>query len=184
MVRRNEDLDRFDESKPVKGAKKVPFDFVLDELAAMSPTTRPMFGCTAVYVGERIVMILRKKADDAHDSGVWLATIEAHHASLRDELPSMRSIAVFGSKITGWQNLPEESDDFEESVLRACALVRAGDLRIGKVPAKKGEKKPTKSPPRAEKPAAVRTPGTKPTKKPATKKPAAKKPAAKKRTSR
>ncbi len=170
MVRRNESLDRFDASKAVKGAKKIPFDFVLDELAAMAPTTRPMFGCTAVYVGERIVMILRKKADDAHDSGVWLATTETHHASLRDELPSMRSIAVFGSKITGWQNLPEESDDFEESVLRACALVRAGDLRIGKVPAKKGEKKPA-----VKKPAA---------KKPTVKKPTVKKPAAKKRPSR
>ncbi|MFO0647861.1 MAG: hypothetical protein U0326_16600 [Polyangiales bacterium] len=177
MVRRNEDLDRFDESKPVKGAKKIPFDFVLDELAAMAPTTRPMFGCTAVYVGERIVMILRKKSDDPYDSGVWLATTETHHASLRDELPSMRSIAVFGSKITGWQNLPEESDDFEESVLRACALVRSGDLRIGKVPAKKGEKKPTVKKPAAKEPAA-KEPAAK--KKPVAKK----KPAAKKRSSR
>jgi hypothetical protein len=30
--------------------------------------------------------------------------------------------------------LPLDADDFEESVLRACALVRAGDARIGKVP--------------------------------------------------
>jgi hypothetical protein len=36
--------------------------------------------------------------------------------------------------VTGWQILPVEADDFEESVLRVCALVRAGDVRIGKVP--------------------------------------------------
>lgn len=52
----------------------------------------------------------------------------------------MRSVAVLGPGVTGWQNLPETSDDFEDAVLRACALVRAGDLRIGKVPKSKQKK--------------------------------------------
>ena len=30
--------------------------------------------------------------------------------------------------------LPVDAEDFEESVLSACALVLAGDARIGKVP--------------------------------------------------
>ncbi len=137
MVRRNESLDRFAEAPTGRKAAKIPFDFVLEALAPLSPTTRLMFGCTAVYVGERIVFALRKKQGDAHDSGVWVATTEAHHASLREALPSLRSISVFGVGVTGWQNLPETADDFEESALRACALVRAGDPRIGKVPAKK-----------------------------------------------
>jgi hypothetical protein len=176
MVRRNESLDRFAEApEPRKGAK-VAFEFVLDALAPLSPTTRPMFGCTAVYVGERIVMILRKKEGDAHDSGVWLATVESNHASLREELPSMRSIAVFGTGVTGWQNLPEADEDFEEAVLRACALVRAGDPRIGKVPARKGAKKAPAEAPVAKKPVAKKTAA----KKTAAKKPAAKKPAVKK----
>lgn len=141
MVRRNESLDRFAEAPTGRKTAKIPFDFVLEALAPVNPVTRPMFGCTAVYVGERIVLILRKKAGDTHDSGVWVATTEAHHASLREELPSLRSIAIFGDGVTGWQNLPETADDFEESALRACALVRAGDPRIGKVPAKKRPKK-------------------------------------------
>jgi len=119
--------------------KKIPFDFVLDELERLDPATRPMFGCTAVYVSDQIVMILRDKGDA--DSGVWLATTAVHHDSLRRELPGLRSISVLGDGVTGWQNLPKDSDDFEQSVLRACALVRAHDARIGKVPASRRTKR-------------------------------------------
>ena len=120
---------------PSKPATKPPFDFVLDELAALEPWTRPMFGCVAVYVEDRIVAILRDKGKPACDDGVWIATSREHHASLRVELPSLRSISVLANGgTTGWQILPAEADDFEESVLRACALVRAGDARIGKIP--------------------------------------------------
>jgi hypothetical protein len=115
-------------------AKETPFGFVLDEIADLHPWTRPMFGCVAVYVEEKIVFCLRDKKDSPRDNGVWLATTKEHHASLRRELRSMRSIAVLGVAVTGWQVLPATSTDFEESVLRACALVRAGDPRIGKVP--------------------------------------------------
>jgi hypothetical protein len=114
-------------------AKKVPFAFVLDELDALAPSTRPMFGCTAVYVGPRIVLILRDGRGEA-DDGVWIATTAEHHASLRAELPSMRSIAVFGPGVSGWQVLPASGDDFEAEVLRACELVRRGDPRVGKIP--------------------------------------------------
>jgi hypothetical protein len=119
---------------PRTRTKKPAFDFVLEEIADLEPWTRPMFGCTAVYVGEKIVFCLREKKDSPHDNGVWIATTKEHHASLRRELPSMRSIEVFGVGETGWQVLPAAASDFEESVLRVCALVRAGDARIGKVP--------------------------------------------------
>jgi len=116
----------------IRKTKAIPFAFVLDELAGIDPWTRPMFGCTAVYVGERIVFILRDKKDG--DDGVWVATTKEHHASLRSELPNLRSITMFGVGETGWQMLPVDAEDFEETVLLACALVRAGDPRIGKVP--------------------------------------------------
>jgi hypothetical protein len=116
--------------------KKVPFEFVLEELEPLGPWTRPMFGCHAVYVDERIVFILRHKKRPPGDDGVWVATTHQHHASLRRELPSLRRVEVLaGGAETGWQVLPAEADDFEASVLHACALVRAGDPRIGKIPA-------------------------------------------------
>jgi hypothetical protein len=135
--------------KPVapvaKAPKKIPFDFVLDELAELSPVTRPMFGCTSVYIGEKIVMVLRDKEGDLYDNGIWIATTEAHHAALRVDLPIMRSIKVFGEGVTGWQVLPADDDRFEEHALRACEIVRVNDPRIGKIPASKkpASKKPT-----------------------------------------
>ncbi len=118
----------------VKQRKAVPHGFVLDALAPLSPYTRPMFGCLAVYVQDKIVLILRDKRENTADNGVWLATTEAHHESLRREFPNMRSIRVFGKQVTSWQVLPADAPDFEGAALRACDLVLAGDSRIGKVP--------------------------------------------------
>jgi len=59
--------------------KTIPHAFVLDAIAAASPITRPMFGCLAVYVKEKIVLILRDRRDETADNGVWLATTEDHH---------------------------------------------------------------------------------------------------------
>jgi hypothetical protein len=117
----------------LKPRKKVPHAFVLEALATLAPRTRPMFGCLAVYVAEKIVLILRDKPAAA-DNGVWLVTTEAHHESLRRDFPHMRSIKVFGKAVTGWQVLPADAPDFEEAALRACELIAARDPRIGKTP--------------------------------------------------
>jgi len=135
----------------VKQRKPVPHEFVLDALAPLSPRTRPMFGCLAIYVEDKIVLILRKKdkPDQTADNGVWLATTEEHHQSLRRDFPSMRSIKVLGKKVTGWQVLPSDAEDFEEAALRSCELVLAGDPRIGKVPGARRAKASMKAKKRA-----------------------------------
>ena len=112
----------------------MPHAFVLDAIAALSPRTRPLFGCLAVYVEDKIVFALRDKEGSAADNGVWLATTAEHHESLRGEFPHMRSIQVLGTAVTGWQVLPADAPDFEEAALRACELIVARDGRIGKVP--------------------------------------------------
>ena len=101
-----------------------------------------MFGCLAVYVGEKIVLILRDKLGADPDNGVWIATTEEHHESLRRDFPGMRSIRVFGHEVTHWQVLPSDAADFEEAALRACELIAARDPRIGKIP--KGRRPRTK----------------------------------------
>ena len=123
-----------------KKKKPLPHPFVLDALEAAHPETRPMFGCTAVYVGEKIMLVLRDKGGADADSGVWVATTLDHHESLRRELPSLRSITVFGTGVTGWQVLPSTSPDFEDEALRVCEMILTGDARVGKIP---GEKKKT-----------------------------------------
>jgi hypothetical protein len=98
----------------------VPHEFVLDALEPMNPVTKPMFGCLAVYVKEKIVLILRDHRDHPDDNGVWLATGPEHHDSLRREFAHLRSIRIFGTPMTSWQLLPADASDFEESALHVC----------------------------------------------------------------
>ncbi len=132
--------------------KSEPFPFVLDELAELDVRTRPMFGCLAVYVRERIVFVLRDKGPGDADSGVWVVFEPEHFASLHAVLPDLEPIAIFGDKVRGWKKLSAQAADFEQSVLTACALVVGDDPRIGKVPGTKGPKRPRspKAKPKAE----------------------------------
>ena len=127
-------LPALGESLIPKRRKPIPHAFVLDAIASLSPYTRPMFGCLAIYVKDKIVLILRDKPTSTADNGVWLATNQEHHQSLRREFPNMRSIQVLGKPVTGWQVLPADAPDFETAALHACELVLAEDPRIGKVP--------------------------------------------------
>src|SRR5882762_671175 len=99
--------------------KSVPYEFVLDAISELSPETRPMFGCLAIYVGDKIVGVLRDKdSSGVEDNGMWLATTKEHHQSLQADFPNMRSIGVLGKGVTGWQILPADAPDFEEAALR------------------------------------------------------------------
>ena len=133
--------DSFLRGKP---RSRVPHEFVLDALEPIGPVTKPMFGCLAVYVREKVVLILRDHRDHPADNGVWLATSAEHHDSLRREFPRMRSIQMFDMPVTNWQILPADATDFEESALHACELVLARDPRIGRVPARRSVSRKTR----------------------------------------
>jgi hypothetical protein len=125
----------------MKPRKALPFEFVLEALGSTPITTRAMFGCHAIYVGEKVVLMLRQKEYDTDDNGVWIATKPEHHESLRREFPHLRPIRLMGGKIASFQNLPAEAPDFEEAAVRACELIRAKDARIGNVPKRKQKQK-------------------------------------------
>jgi hypothetical protein len=133
---------RLNEGLPVKLRKPAPYEFVLDTLAPVRPFTRSMFGCVAVYVGEKIVLLLRHKSTSIEDNGVWLATTPQHHASLGREFPNMRTIKLLGKEVTGWQVLPADAEDFEQAAMHAAELILAGDPRIGKIPGER-RRRPT-----------------------------------------
>jgi hypothetical protein len=137
--------EALDASLLPKQRKPIPHAFVLDAISSLSPHTRPMFGCLAIYVKDKIVLILRDKPTNSGDNGVWLATTEEHHQSLRREFPNMRSIQVLGKPVTGWQVLPVDAPDFESAALLACELVLAGDARIGKIPGARTSKSGSKA---------------------------------------
>jgi hypothetical protein len=75
----------------------IPFNFVIENLFSVDPIVKPMFGAHAVYVGNKIVLILRDKDDE--DSGVWIATTVEHHSSLKEDFPNMHSIKIFGPEL-------------------------------------------------------------------------------------
>jgi hypothetical protein len=137
---RKSTLFEIDDCLTPRRRKPVPHEFVLDAIAQLSPRTRPMFGCVAVYVEDKIVLALREKSGDTADNGVWLATTPEHHRSLQKEFPNMRSIQVFAKPVTGWQLIPADAADFEEAAMHACELIAAGDPRIGKVPKRRAPK--------------------------------------------
>jgi hypothetical protein len=124
--------------------KKIPFDFILEELHALKPIVRPMFGCFAVYVKDKIVLALRNRTEYSHDNGVWLATKREYHESLRSDFRSIRTIRLFGNRESNWQNLPIDADSFEEDVVKACQFILKGDARIGTIPRKRGKIHPSK----------------------------------------
>lgn len=124
----------------MKTAKKIPYEFVLEEIEKLRPYTKPMFGCTAVYVGDKILFVLRDRESSPRDNGMWLATTREHHASLKKDFPEMRSIEIFETKDTGWQVLPADSESFEDMALLACKFILRDDDRIGKVPKPKKPK--------------------------------------------
>lgn len=142
--------------------RPIAYEFVLDALARVEPTTRAMFGSTGVYVGERVLFILRQKGDS--DDGVWLAFESAAEAEVYALFPRLKPIDVLGN-VRSWRKLSAHDESFEEDVLKACRLVCSGDTRLGKVPDR--QKKKTKA--ASAQPKAKAAPRTKATKSAATK---------------
>ncbi len=101
----------------------------------------------ALYINEKIILMLRQRKEAPGINGVWIATSPEHHKSLKNDIPSLRSISPVSNDPaeTGWQLIPLDSDNFEKSVIKACELIKHGDLRIGKIPIprkKKANNKP------------------------------------------
>lgn len=120
--------------------KAPAFPFVLEFLEPVAPYSRPMFGCTAVYIGEKIVLALRDRPTERQCNGIWIATTSEHHASLKQDLPGLCSISVLGPGVTGWQMIRSSDPDFESQAETLCDLIRRGDPRIGKTPERKRRK--------------------------------------------
>jgi len=115
--------------------KKMPFAFALEELDAMAPLIKPMFGGFVVYIGERMTLFLydRDKLPPQF-KGVSLATTPEHYRSLAQEFSSTRDDEPRKIGEHPWLHIPADAADFEEQVMKACELILNGDPRIGREP--------------------------------------------------
>jgi hypothetical protein len=126
---------------PGKGAKTkrkpAPYPFILEALTPLEPEVRPMFSGFAVYVGDKIVLMLRDSPKQPEDNGVWLVfseTADLDDPGIRRDFPSIRLIALLGGKIGHWRLIPADGATFESEALHACELLLKHDARFGRVP--------------------------------------------------
>lgn len=127
--------------------KTIPFEFVFDYLLPLDVTIKQMFGLFALYINEKIILILRQRKEFPDTNGVWIATNKEYHKSLKNDIPSLRSISTYsdGATETEWQLIPVDIDDFEYSVIKVCELIKHGDPRIGRIPIPRKVKQKNKS---------------------------------------
>jgi hypothetical protein len=124
-------------ARPAKPKQKAPYAFVLDALMPLNPEVRRMFSGFAVYLGDRIVCMLRDHSKSPQDNGVWLVLSEGmspQDEELRREFPSIRRIELLGNKIGHWLVIPSDSPGFETEALHACDLLLRHDPRLGRIP--------------------------------------------------
>ena len=129
---------------PAKSKRKAPpYPFVLEALAPLEPEVRPMFSGYAVYIGDKIVLMLRDSPKAEQDNGLWLVFAEQTEAalaltnkpkSLGKKLPSLRLIQLLGGVIKHWLLIPSDGPNFESEAQQACDLILARDPRIGRIP--------------------------------------------------
>jgi hypothetical protein len=128
--------------------KKMPFGFALEELEALSPAVKPMFGGFIVYIGERMTLFLYDQEKLPGFKGVSLATTPGHYRSLAQEFSSSRDAEPRKIGKHPWLLIPASAVNFEEQVLKACEMILNGDQRIGRAPEAK-KLKPAKKETRA-----------------------------------
>jgi hypothetical protein len=120
--------------EPITIKKKAPFAFALEELDALSPMIKPMFGGFAVYLGEKLVLFLYDQEKWPDFQGVSLATTPEHYRSLAQEFSSTRDAEPQKIGKHPWLLIPASAADFEEQVMKACEMILNGDPRIGRAP--------------------------------------------------
>ena len=117
--------------------RSAPYPFIIEALAPLEPEVRPMFSGWAVYLGEKIVLMVRDSPKKPKDNGVWLVFSETANLAdpgIRKDFPSIRLIKLLGGKIAHWRLIPADSPTFESETLHACELLLKHDLRFGRIP--------------------------------------------------
>lgn len=114
--------------------KTIPFDFVFDYLPR-NVVIKSMFGMQYIYLGRKLMLMLRKSVKDVDMNGVWVATAKEHHRSLENDIPAMVGYVLDNGDTyeSNWRLIKDDRDDFEEAAIKVCELIAHGDPRIGKL---------------------------------------------------
>ena len=89
---------------------------------------KPMFGCQAVYIFGKLVLVLAAKAEPWN--GLLVCTSHEFHSALIAQYPGLRPHPVLGK----WLYLAQADDSFEETAQQLVQHVMKKDPRIGVEP--------------------------------------------------
>jgi hypothetical protein len=89
---------------------------------------KPMFGCQAVYMFGKLVLVLAAKAEPWN--GLLVCTSHEFHSALIAQYPGLRPHPVLGK----WLYLAQADDSFEEAAQQLVQQVMKKDPRIGVEP--------------------------------------------------
>lgn len=84
-----------------------------------------MFGCQAVYLFGRLVLVLAAKEEPWN--GLLVCTSREYHAALIGKYPSLQPHPV----LSKWLYLAQSCDEFEETAQRLVEHAIKNDARIG-----------------------------------------------------
>jgi hypothetical protein len=88
---------------------------------------RRMFGCLAVYLGQKNTMVLAESPDDDVWNGVLIPTFHEHHESLMEQCEGLAPHPV----LKKWLYLPLKHPQFEEGIEGLVLAISRRDPRIG-----------------------------------------------------
>lgn len=113
--------------------KSIPYDFVFDYLP-LGIIVKPMFGMHYIYLGKKIMIILRKRDNEPELNGIWVATSKEHHQTLQTNIPELGAFFIDNDERHGnWLFIADDSENLEEATIKVCELIVHGDLRIGRL---------------------------------------------------
>jgi hypothetical protein len=120
--------------------KTMPFDFLLTYLPR-NIVVQPAIGMFYIYWNKKIVLIARQTGKNPQHNGLWIATDQQYHASLKQQIPAISNF-VFeeGAEIaSNWLLLSEGHDDFETAAITISELITKRDPRIGRTTPKSAQ---------------------------------------------
>lgn len=92
-----------------------------------------MLGSYILELDKKILFLLRDKENQPEYNGVFVATQPQYYDALLQEIHASQMEVDIDGVVHSWLFISEDLEDFEQKIKIACELIKAGDLRIGKI---------------------------------------------------
>jgi len=127
-------------SKSKKKPKTHPLLWVVESLMEEpSYLEKPMFGCLAIYLHGRLLLVLASGEEPWN--GLLIPTEHQFHDAIVKEFQEV----VQHSVLKKWLYLPEATEDFETVASDIVEVIRMNDLRFGVEPKERVSKRKRKA---------------------------------------